>query len=97
MQDVQFGVYHGIHRVPQIEMKLDKPQNFAECAARWSGDITGVERHMHQYMCSVSPLLIRVPVTVLFGKLTDSVGAGTLLLLRPKVPPNLVLSVLTAL
>ncbi len=52
---------------------------------------------MHQYMCSFSPLLIRVPLTLLFGKLTDNVGAGTLLLLSPKVSPNLVLSVLTAL
>ncbi len=83
--------------MPKYEMKLDKQKHFAECAARWSGSITGVERHMHQYMCSISPLLIRVALTLLFGKLTDNVGAGTLLLLSPKVSPNLVLSVLTAL
>ncbi len=47
-------------------------------------------------MCSVSPLLIRVPLTLLTSKLTHNVGAGTLLL-SPKVLPNLVLSVLTAL
>ena len=50
---------------------------------------------MQQYMCSMLPLLISVPL--LFGELTGKVGAGVLPLLSPKAPPHLVLSVLTAL